>query len=394
MHSPSVDRFSRLGWWYSERRATPGVAHLGDPARQHSSSCQGEGKAGDNPTTEYSGSHGDTNMRDTFFDRTMARGSRIALVGGLIGFLAVACSDKPADSTGDDPGTAGTDTSPGAGGDAQGSAGSANPTTGTGGQAAAGSTGSGGATGKAGAGGGGGSDVIVDAGPRVGPLKIMALGDSTTEFSCFRAELAKLLDESHPEGLPVRRHQADDFGGCGGYVYDKHNQGMSAYLVTKTSGTMMNTQAEAPTWAALKPDVRLLHFATNDAWNSIAPDKILAAWTYLVGEFRKANPRDHDPGGPGDSARPDGRRWRTLLPRLPHQRHDFECCDSRLGDGPQHRRVTDHRRRSVDGYLPLPIAARPEGATAYTPAHRLGEDGRQVGREARAAVLTTDWRTW
>ena len=200
MHSPSVDRFSRLGWWYSERRATPGVAHLGDPAGQHSPSCQGEWKAGDNPTTEYSGSYGDTTyMRNTFFDRTMTRGSRIALVGGLIGFLAVACSDKPADSTGDNPGTAGTDTSTGAGGDAQGSAGSVNPTTGGGGEAA-GSTGSGGASGKAGAGGGGGSDVIVDAGPRVGPLKIMALGDSTTEYSCFRAELAKLLDVSHPKG--------------------------------------------------------------------------------------------------------------------------------------------------------------------------------------------------
>jgi lysophospholipase L1-like esterase len=64
---------------------------------------------------------------------------------------------------------------------------------------------------------------------------------------------------------------------------------MSAYLVSSTSGAM-NTHAEAPTWAALKPDVVLLHFATNDAWNLFAPTKILAAYTYLVDEFRKANP--------------------------------------------------------------------------------------------------------
>jgi len=211
----------------------------------------------------------------------MARGSRIALVGGLIGFLAVACSDKPADTTGDDTGSGGTDNATGVGGDAQASGGSVNPTTGTGGgQAAAGSAGAGGATGKAGGGGAGGTvEPIGDAGPRVGPLKIMALGDSTTEFSCYRAELAKLLDVSHPKDYQFVGTRNDDFGGCGGYVYDKHNQGMSSYLVTKMSGTMMNTMAEAPTWAALKPDVVLLHFATNDAWNSIAADKILAAWT-------------------------------------------------------------------------------------------------------------------
>src|SRR6185369_9790593 len=113
--------------------------------------------------------------------------------------------------------------------------------------------GAGGTTGNAGASGAGGSATpIVDAGPRTAPLKIMALGDSTTEYSCFRAELAKLLDKSHPKDYQFVGTKQSDFGGCGGYVYDKHNQGMSAYLVTKASGTMMNTHDEAPTWAALK----------------------------------------------------------------------------------------------------------------------------------------------
>ena len=229
-------------------------------------------------------------MKDTFFDRLTGRALRVAFLGGLIGMQIVACSSSSSNA-GDDTtaGTGGTD-SAGSAGTAQAAGGDSGSTsTGTsGGQATAGSTGSAGATGKGGAGGSG--NPIVDAGPRTGPLKIMALGDSTTEFTCYRAELAKLLDKSHPKDYQFVGTRNDDFGGCGGYVYDKHNQGMSSYLVTSMSGGM-NTHAEAPTWTALAPDVVLLHFATNDAWNSISSDKILAAWTYLIGEFRKTNPR-------------------------------------------------------------------------------------------------------
>jgi lysophospholipase L1-like esterase len=181
-----------------------------------------------------------------------------------------------------------------AGDQGTGTGGSANPA-GTGGESAAGSTGAGGSkgtggtsgTGGASGAGGGGMDVL-DAGPRTGPLKIMALGDSTTEFTCWRAELAKLLDKTHPKDYQYVGTRNDDFG-CA-YTYDKHNQGMSAYLVSATTG-QMNTHSEAPTWAALKPDVVLLHFATNDAWNGFSPTKILAAYSYLVDQFRMQNPR-------------------------------------------------------------------------------------------------------
>ena len=250
-------------------------------------------------------------MRNTFFDRTMARGSRIALVGGLIGLLAVACSDKPADTTGDDPGSGGTDTSTGAGGDAQASGGSANPTTGTGGgQAGAGSTGAGGATGKAGAGGGWwNADAIVDAGPRVGPLKIMALGDSTTEYCCFRAELAKLLDKSHPKDYQFVGTRNRRLRRVRRLRVRQAQPGHERLPRQKTSGTMMNTQAEAPTWAALKPDVVLLHFATNDAWNSIAADQDSRGVDVSGRRVPQGEPARHDPGGPGHSARS---RWTPM----------------------------------------------------------------------------------
>jgi hypothetical protein len=133
-------------------------------------------------------------MRNTFLGRHIERASRVAFIGGFIGLQSIGCGQSS--GTDDTSGAGGTDTS-GSGGDAQPAAGNANPT-GTGGvQSAGGSAGSGGAAGTLGAGGSGGTP-IVDAGPRVGPLKIMALGDSTTEFTCYRAELAKLLDKSHP----------------------------------------------------------------------------------------------------------------------------------------------------------------------------------------------------
>jgi lysophospholipase L1-like esterase len=229
-------------------------------------------------------------MRNTFLDRPLA--PRIALVAGFAGLLAIACSGSKSNS-GDDT-TGGGETGGGAGDQGTGTSagGNANPA-GTGGQAAAGSTGAGGSNatgGASGSGGAGGTMAIADAGPRTSPLKIMALGDSTTEFTCYRAELAKLLDKSHPKDYQYVGTRVNDFGGCGGYVYDKHNQGMSAYLVSSTTGAM-NTHAEAPTWAAVKPDVVLLHFATNDAWNGFSPTKILPAYSYLVDEFRKQNPR-------------------------------------------------------------------------------------------------------
>jgi hypothetical protein len=226
-------------------------------------------------------------MRITSFD-PIARALRIAFVGGLIALQSLACSQSNPSGGDDTSGTSGTD-SMGAAGDAQGQAGDAttNPA-GTGGNQSAGA---GGATGKAGAGGAGGTSVpIVDAGPRVGKLKIMPLGDSVTSSTCYRAELAKLLDKSHPSGYQFVGTLTGDFYGCDGYKYDSHHQGMGGYLVTSDMPPK-DTYHEAPTWAALAPDVILLHFATNDAWNTIPNAKILAAYTYLVGLFRKTNPR-------------------------------------------------------------------------------------------------------
>ena len=48
--------------------------------------------------------------------------------------------------------------------------------------------------------------------------------------------------------------------------------------------------AELQTWAGEKPDIVLMHFATNDAWDAQPTATILAAYLAVVGEFRKQNP--------------------------------------------------------------------------------------------------------
>lgn len=38
------------------------------------------------------------------------------------------------------------------------------------------------------------------------------------------------------------------------------------------------------------PDIVVMHFGTNDVWSSVSPDRILAAYTRLVGQMRASNP--------------------------------------------------------------------------------------------------------
>lgn len=42
--------------------------------------------------------------------------------------------------------------------------------------------------------------------------------------------------------------------------------------------------------SATKPTIVLMHFGTNDVWNNIATNTILAAYTKLVDQMRASNP--------------------------------------------------------------------------------------------------------
>jgi lysophospholipase L1-like esterase len=189
-------------------------------------------------------------------------------------------------STAGQAGSAGASTA-GSGGQG-GSAGSvASAGTGAAGQGGtaggAGTGGTGGASGSAGTSGvsSGGGDGVSHV-PRLdGALKILPFGDSITASTCYRARLAEMLDASHPGDYDFVGTQNGDKG-CG-YTYDMAHEGHGGYLITQHTG-------EFTGWASASPaDVVLLHFATNDVWNAVSTENILAAYGQAVDAFRAQN---------------------------------------------------------------------------------------------------------
>ena len=162
---------------------------------------------------------------------------------------------------------------PGAGGTATGGL----PSVG-GDPAAGGADGSGGSTG--GASGAGGSQGWLSMAETV---RIMPLGDSiTAEGSCWRHDLWNKLEDAGITNIDfVGTLTASD---CGGN-YDSDNEGHGGLLVTEVTDVYWEMWFEAT-----NPDVVLLHFATNDVWNSIPTETILAAHKNLVTKLRAVNP--------------------------------------------------------------------------------------------------------
>ncbi|MGC4805289.1 cellulose binding domain-containing protein [Micromonospora sp. DT233] len=122
------------------------------------------------------------------------------------------------------------------------------------------------------------------AAPVAAPVRIMPLGDSITGSpGCWRAMLWNRLQSTG--------HTDIDFvgtlgpQGCG-QPYDGDNEGHGGYLVTNVAN-----QNLLPGWlAATRPDIVLMHFATNDVWSNVAPATILAAYSKLVDQMRASNP--------------------------------------------------------------------------------------------------------
>ena len=117
--------------------------------------------------------------------------------------------------------------------------------------------------------------------PAGGPVRIMALGDSITGSpGCWRALLWQRLPATRVDFVGTLPAQ-----GCG-FAYDGENEGHGGALVTAVAD-----QNQLVGWlAASKPDVVLMHFATNDVWSARPTATILAAWTKLVGQMRASNP--------------------------------------------------------------------------------------------------------
>ncbi|HKO92208.1 MAG TPA: SGNH/GDSL hydrolase family protein, partial [Polyangiaceae bacterium] len=132
-----------------------------------------------------------------------------------------------------------------------------------------------------------------------GVLRIMAVGDSITASTCWRANLWQHLTQSFPgrfDLVGTLSSRADCVAG-----YDADNQGYGSALVTEIAAGITNARTCQPTCPALADlqqafsaqpaDVALMHFGTNDVWNSRPTEDIVSAYTAVVEALRAANPR-------------------------------------------------------------------------------------------------------
>jgi lysophospholipase L1-like esterase len=153
------------------------------------------------------------------------------------------------------------------------------------------------ASGMAGGGGSGG-------GVGSGTLKIMAIGDSTTQATCWRALLWQTLNTKHLGHFDfVGSHQSD--AGCSPSNYDQDNEAYGSSLLSEAvSGKFANNRMCSPPAAsgpcpklsdfdaafnAYRPDVALIHYGTNDVWNSVPTDQIMTGFDDLLDGLRAAN---------------------------------------------------------------------------------------------------------
>jgi len=172
----------------------------------------------------------------------------------------------------------------GAGGGVGGSGGGAGGAAGAGGRG-----GAGGGGGAAGSGTGGGG-----AGGFKGTIRIMPLGDSTTGSVCWRALLWQRLNQAGFTGRFDFIGSRNSDAGCTPTNYDKDNEGHPGVLVTDfikdADDQVTGTQTLDSLFGPRPADIVLLHFATNDVWNSRAPSAILDAYTAVLKSLRAANP--------------------------------------------------------------------------------------------------------
>jgi lysophospholipase L1-like esterase len=258
----------------------------------------------------------------------------------LIASMVAACSaqSNPLSVDGFDGGmssgsNAGTN-SPPTSGSTLGSSSGSNPGTNSGsspgatgtpssGQSASGSAGSGSASGvSSDAGGQAGAHATSDAGPPSGEagtsglgdagkadgasspeggtklpgtVRIMPLGDSITGSTCWRALLWQEMNKNGFTGRFTFVGSRNSDAGCTPANYDKSNEGHPGVLVTNFVNDADELVAGLQTPLSLfqenPADIVLLHFATNDIWNSVADTTILSAYSQVLAALRMVNPK-------------------------------------------------------------------------------------------------------
>ncbi len=214
-------------------------------------------------------------------------------------WLAIGCGDdpEPAENGTGGAGPGGSVTGGSAGGDTTGGVATGGLGSGgipTGGTATGGVTTGGIPTGGAGGEGGatGGTDPAGGAGTggvRSEPWRIEPLGDSITDTTCYPKLLSQLLIDSGRTNFTFVGSRLNNQG-CGDGVPNVYTEGHGGYLVTQLLPGGSH-ESELPTWCTTnQAEIVLMHFGTNDTWNSITTERILEAFSLVLDAHRAANP--------------------------------------------------------------------------------------------------------
>ncbi|KAF3765342.1 family 3 carbohydrate esterase [Cryphonectria parasitica EP155] len=119
-------------------------------------------------------------------------------------------------------------------------------------------------------------------------MKMLPLGDSITEITCWRAKLWDLLaDANVTSDIQFVGSMTDNPQNCTAVHtdWDHHHEGHSGYLAIDIANSDLTG------WlAAAEPDVVMFMLGTNDVFQGHATTDIIAAYTKMVGEMRASNP--------------------------------------------------------------------------------------------------------
>jgi lysophospholipase L1-like esterase len=122
------------------------------------------------------------------------------------------------------------------------------------------------------------------------PVRIWCLGDSITGSpGCWRALLwRKLQTDGYTNTDFVGSLSGQD---CS-FTFDSEHDGHGGYLITDVQkGLYKNNDGPIDKWLTIaNPDIALIHFGTNDAWNGIAAATICDAYTWVLNKIRGKNP--------------------------------------------------------------------------------------------------------
>ncbi len=135
--------------------------------------------------------------------------------------------------------------------------------------------------------GAGGSATTGTTSGHMGTWRIMPLGDSITETTCYPQLLSKtLIDNGHTEFEfvgSVLNNQS-----CG--ATNVYTEGHGGYLVTDLVGNGQHASEPAGWFSAAQAEVVVMHFGTNDVWNDVPPESILSAYSAVLDGLRSVNP--------------------------------------------------------------------------------------------------------